>query len=43
MENGFFAKKLKLLRKNKKLTGAQLGEILNVSKASISVWEKGTV
>ena len=41
MENNFFKIKIKELRKSKKLTMEALGDILGVSKGTISVWEKG--
>lgn len=42
MKNEKFSKKLKELRLSKKLTGIKLGEILGVSKGTVSVWEKGS-
>lgn len=36
-----FGKKLRLLRKEKRLSQAELAEILCVSQSAISAWEKG--
>ena len=36
-----FAQRVKQLRKNKHLTGEQLGNILGITKTGISYWENG--
>lgn len=36
-----FADNLKVLRKSKKLTQAQLAQIMGVDQRTISAWEKG--
>lgn len=36
-----FAQRVKQLRKNKHLTGKQLGNILGITKTGISYWENG--
>lgn len=41
MGNEYFAKRIKQLRKEKKLTGEQLGAYLGVKKTTISGWERG--
>lgn len=42
MENNIFGKRLRLYRVEHDLTQEELGAILDVSKQTISVWEKGT-
>ena len=37
----YFAQRVKQLRKNKHLTGKQLGNILGITKTGISYWENG--